>query len=203
MNKHEKFLDFNGKKVFFLNEDGQWWIAIKPICEALVVDWHRQRKNLVVDPLLGSMVRKMNVEVQGRPTGGSARSDQTTQTPGEQAVGLQEREMLCLPEKWVYGWIFTLNPSKPTKEFLDYQRTCYGLLFEHFHGVITNRVEAIKERVLAMQEMEQVRKDLEKDPRYQRLMELKGVVLNSHKRLKEADRAIEHEQYTLFDLSNN
>ena len=30
-----KFLEFNGKTIYFLSKDGDYWVAIKPICDAL------------------------------------------------------------------------------------------------------------------------------------------------------------------------
>lgn len=177
MDKHEKFLEFNGRKVFFLNADGQWWIALKPICEALGLEWTNQLKALKADLALGQLWCEHTIVAgDGKP-----------------------RMMVCMPERYVYGWLFRLRSTNA--QLIAYQRTCYDLLFQHFHGVITNRVDAIKERVLAMKEMEQVRRDLEADPRYQRLQELQGVVLAKGKELKEADRAIEREQLTLFSMA--
>lgn len=46
MKKHEKFLEFNDKKIIFLSVDGTYWIALKPICEALNVDWNRSYQNV-------------------------------------------------------------------------------------------------------------------------------------------------------------
>lgn len=54
MQKHEKFLEFNGKKIIFLSVDGTYWIALKPILEALNMDADRSIKNLKNDPILGS-----------------------------------------------------------------------------------------------------------------------------------------------------
>ncbi len=45
MKTHQKFLEFNGKNIIFLNVDGTYWIALKPICEALGVDYVRCFKN--------------------------------------------------------------------------------------------------------------------------------------------------------------
>lgn len=41
MKTHEKFLQFNGKTIYFQSYDGQFWIAIKPICEILNVNYNR------------------------------------------------------------------------------------------------------------------------------------------------------------------
>ena len=56
MNKKvEKFLEFNGKRIVMLGKDGVWWIAIKPICQALGVDYERQRKNLSKSKIMAQL----------------------------------------------------------------------------------------------------------------------------------------------------
>ncbi len=52
MKNLEKFLEFNGKRISVLLADGSWWVAIKPICEALKVDYEGQRKNIQDDEIL-------------------------------------------------------------------------------------------------------------------------------------------------------
>ena len=48
-NSIRKFLEFNGKVIYFLSKDGEYWIAIKPICEALGVYSPRQQKTIRAD----------------------------------------------------------------------------------------------------------------------------------------------------------
>lgn len=63
MNTHEKFLSFNGKNIIFLNKDGQYWIAVKPICEALGVDYVRQFKNLKDNIILAPALSKQTMQI--------------------------------------------------------------------------------------------------------------------------------------------
>lgn len=175
MDKHEKFLDFNGRKVFFLNADGQWWIAIKPICQALGVDYEAQRKRLRADPIL-------------------------SQLPSEQTVVAADRKprmMVCLPEEFIYGWLFTIESKSP--DLVAYKRDCYHLLYQHFHGTITKRTEYIRERALAKRELYQLEQDLKADPRYKRKKELEAEVKRCNSELREVDTAVEREQLDLFD----
>ena len=53
MNTHQKFLSFNGKNIIFLNVDGTYWIALKPICKALNINADRSYRNVKKDPILG------------------------------------------------------------------------------------------------------------------------------------------------------
>ena len=158
----------------FAQVDGQWLIAIKPICEALEIKYEHHFESLKTHPVFGQLFRNHGMVAADRKT----------------------RMMVCLPERYIYGWLLQLR-SKNTK-LIAFQLKCYDVLFDHFHGVVTGRAEAIRERALAQREMEQLRKELQNDERYKRLQELHGVVLHRSKELKEADRAVEREQLTLF-----
>lgn len=131
-NETNKFLEFNGRTIFFVAADGQYWIALKPICEALGVDFERQRKNLHNDEIL-------------------------SQLPSEQTVVAADgklRKMLCLPEFYVYGWIFQIQSSSP--ELLKYKWECYRVLYNHFHGSITGRKELLSAKAKAQVEIDEV-----------------------------------------------
>jgi hypothetical protein len=52
----KKFLEFNGKDILFFYIDGQYWVSLKPICEALNVQWVRQFKNLKEHKILGQLL---------------------------------------------------------------------------------------------------------------------------------------------------
>jgi len=152
MNKHEKFLEFNGKNIVFLNIDGVYWIALKPICEALNIDAFRSIKNVKSDPILGSEWSKQTTQVSKN---------------GKK----QLRNVTCLSEKYIYGWLFSLRSD--SKELIEYKRTCYELLYNHFHGTITNRKEILLERNKIDDEIFLIKKSLkEEDDKYQELENL-------------------------------
>jgi len=44
--KTRQFLEFKGKKIYYTTIDGKVWIGLKPICDALGIDWKRQHRNL-------------------------------------------------------------------------------------------------------------------------------------------------------------
>jgi hypothetical protein len=131
-NDTKKFLEFNGKTIYFVAADGQYWIAIKPICEALGVDYERQRKNLKEEEILA-------------------------QLPSEQAVVAADnklRKMLCLPEFYIYGWIFNIQSSSP--ELLKYKWECYRVLYDYFHGAIIGRKSLLREKAKLKIEIDSV-----------------------------------------------
>jgi len=127
-----KFLEFNGKTLVFLAVNGEYWIALKPICEALGVNWARQHTNLVSDPIFGQLYADQHM------------------------VGADKkvRKMACLPEKWVYGWLISIQSSSP--ELQEYKKLCYEVLNDYFHGAITGRKELLAQKAKAQLEIDKV-----------------------------------------------
>lgn len=176
MKTHEKFLEFNGKKIVFLSKDGVYWIALKPICEALNVDYVRQFKNIKQDVFFNELLSK-----------------QTT-------VGADKklREMICLSEKDIYGWIASINSK--SEELQVYKRTCYDLLYNHFHGTITNRKELLMQRRSLDSQIHELKQNLkEEDLKYKQLQELQ----NKRKTVSTQLNSIDKELIKQPDLFEN
>jgi prophage antirepressor-like protein len=132
-----KFLEFNGKAISFLSVDGQWWVAIKPICDVLDVEYTRQFKNLKADKILDQLLAEQPmVGADGRL-----------------------RKMICLPEKFIYGWLFSINSE--SEGLLEFKRECYEVLFDHFHGGI--RTEVFKKIAKNSVEIKKLQKQLDKE----------------------------------------
>lgn len=106
---------FNGKNILYIYIDGVCWLAVKPICEALGVNFDRQIRRLKEHRVFGP-----------------ATSVQTLQVPGDQS-----RKMVCLPEEFIYGWLFSINSH--SEQLIKYQAECNHILYNHFHGAITRR----------------------------------------------------------------
>lgn len=154
MEKHQKFLEFNGKNIVFLSVDGTYWIPIKPICEAIGVNADRSYRNLVLDPILGPAraIQPVQVSKKGKK---------------------QLRNMTCIPEKYIYGWLFSLRSD--SEELTKFKKTCYELLFNHFHGTITNRKELLLERNTIDTEIHNIKATLkESDKQYKDLQALQA-----------------------------
>ena len=83
----------------------------------------------------------------------------------------QVRNVTCIPEQFIYGWIFSLRSE--SKELTEYKKTCYELLFNHFHGAITGRKELLIERLDIDTQIHQLKEELkEQDSQYLKLHEL-------------------------------
>lgn len=139
MNTHQKFLAFNGKNIICLNVDGTYWIALRPILEALKMDADSSIKTTKNDPFLGGCTSIQTVQV------------------GKNGKN-QGRKMTCIPEKYIYGWLCFLRSDN--KELNKYKETCYNLLYDHFHGTITNRKDLLLERRTIDTEMFEIKESL-------------------------------------------
>jgi hypothetical protein len=154
----EKILNFNDREISLVLADGQWWVAIKPVCEALGVNYERQRQNIQEDEIL-------------------------SQLPAEQQVVAADgkmRKMLCIPEMYVYGWLFSIRSDSPGLR--DYKLECYRVLFSHFHGRFSKLVERVRIET-EMAELQQRLVQYEDFRRYNELQEQKKQIPISLRRM--------------------
>lgn len=89
-------------------------VPIKPICDALGVNYPSQYTKLNEDEYLNSVV------VLSTTTGGDGK----------------QYEMVCLPLEFIFGWLFTINPKNVKEEAREavskYRIECYRALYKHF-----------------------------------------------------------------------
>lgn len=103
--KVKKFLEFNGKSIHFLASDGQYWIALKPICEVLEVDYSNEIKKIRKSEFLTEhSFEHTIVSVDG-----------------------ELQKMVCLPEWIIYGWLFKNESDAPG--LLDFKSECFAIFF--------------------------------------------------------------------------
>jgi len=104
----------NNSKIVVI-ENGEKKVAVKPICQALGINYTTQLERLKNDPILGPLV----IPQKG-----------TTGADGKQY------EMMTIPFKYVFGWLFRIdsrNVKEESREFvLKYQMECYDALYNHF-----------------------------------------------------------------------
>ena len=58
------------------------------------------------------------------------------------------RKMVCLPEFFIYGWIFSIQSQN--EDLQTYKLECYRVLYEHFHGTIGGRKDLLKQKAQAV-----------------------------------------------------
>lgn len=94
--------------------NGEKRVAVKPICQALGIDHDSQRQKLNSDPILSS------VTVLSTVTGADGK----------------QYEMVTLPLKYVFGWLFRIDARNVKPEaraaVLRYQMECYDALYAYF-----------------------------------------------------------------------
>nr|WP_322625662.1 phage antirepressor N-terminal domain-containing protein [uncultured Flavobacterium sp.] len=153
------------------------YVAIKPICEAIGVNYTTQLEKILSDDILSSVV----------PLRGTTGADGKTY------------EMRVIPLRYVFGWLFTINTNNVKEEAREsirkYKLECYDALFNLF----TKRNNILKEKTSAQIEIERLQEELEKDERYTRILELKGHVRDANARLNAMDKNVVTEQLDLFN----
>lgn len=165
-NKVEKFLEFNGKRINVLTANGQWWVAIKPICEVLGIDYEAQRKNLKDDEILSELPSNQTVV----------------------AADGKAREMLCLPERFIYGWLFSVRSDSPG--LAAYKRECYEVLYNHFHQPFTERLTELTAQVEIDNKIRDLQQRLTETDVYKEIEDLKRQRKQVTAKLRKQDRDI-------------
>lgn len=113
---------FRGQTLLTVRDGEQVRVAVRPICEALGLDWSSQRKRIMRDPILADSVAVMAT--------GCGHDDHTPQG------------MLTLPIELLNGWLFGVESRRVRPEaregLLAYQRECYAVLAKHW-GITPRR----------------------------------------------------------------
>lgn len=176
-NEGKKFLEFNGKVIYFVAADGQYWIALKPICEALGIGWKYQHEKLQKDKILGQLSRDH----------------------GMVAADGKIREMTSLPEFAIYGWIFKIESNAEGLE--EYQWECYRVLYEHFHGMIGGRKDLLKQKAEAQLEIDRIYNSFSPEQALALSKANKRInAINSE--LRKLDAQVMDEERDLFNSTN-
>lgn len=149
-----QFLNFNEQNINVLSKDGTTWVAIKPICTALNVDYISQFKNLQQNEILSGVLSKQTIH------------DTTDRL----------QEMVCLPEKYIYGWLFSINSK--SYELQQYKKECYDVLYDYFQGATTQRLSLLQQKSadekLLAELQEQLKGEIRDSPTYQKLRDVKA-----------------------------
>jgi prophage antirepressor-like protein len=91
MTKQTTTLEFQGQKIDHIFKNDQFWVAIKPICTALKINYSRAAETIRNDEILGQVSAVEHLV----------------------AADNRRRKMLCLPERYVYGWLFSIRSDNP------------------------------------------------------------------------------------------
>ncbi len=161
---------FHGHQLLTINDGNSIRVAMKPICEAIGLDWSAQFRRIERHPVLGTCVAMM-----------------ATQLPGES----QSREIVTLPLDYLNGWLFGIDTNRVKPEIrdllIDYQRECFAALAAYWHqGIASNpraRATTIPQLLASHRHIQTLLKELKRQP-----LPVLRVVL--HSQLEQACRLI-------------
>lgn len=129
--------------VAWLNEqDGNAWIAVAPICDAIGIASWRQQQKIKEDPRFSSQ-HMLATGADGK-----------------------QYEMLCIPAMQVSGWLYGINSKKVSPEvgpkLFEFQQYVTQAIYDAVSGransEVVDRLEQIVE--LLRQELQEVREEV-------------------------------------------
>ncbi len=135
----------NGVDIVATTDDR--YVPIRPICDAIGVDSEGQRQRIERDEILGSNAFMIKVV----------------------AADGKEREMFCIPFKYVFGWLFSIDTSRVSPEAHDavlaYKAECYEALYHYFtepQTFLAEKQRLMEQKVQEYQECQRRFKDAQK-----------------------------------------
>lgn len=134
-------IDFHGDRLFVFEQDSKPFVAMRPIVEALGLDWSAQYRRIMRDDVLGGSVAMMAT-----------------------VTGAGEREAVCLPLDLLNGWLFGVDAARVRPELREkitlYRRECFAALASHFNPLATAEPQVwtapTAEEMLTLQERRQL-----------------------------------------------
>ena len=169
-----KSLEINKREILFKYINGQWWIALKPICEALGVNYDRALQNVKSDEILKDVYAKQHMR------------DTLNRT----------QEMVSLPERYIYGWIFSLQSK--SEVLIAYKKECYDILYDYFHNKLVERAASLKEKTKKELELEELEKKLAQTEEFKEITKLKSEIKSEKKTLDNLDKEFVKENFDLW-----
>lgn len=110
-------VNFRGDELYGFKQDDGVFLALKPMVEAMGLDWSAQYRRVQRDPILVEGIAMM-----ATPFGRGG-----------------DQQAVCIKVDLLQGWLFTIDSSRikddeVRKKVQLYQRECYAVLHAHFTG---------------------------------------------------------------------
>jgi hypothetical protein len=175
MKTNKSLLKFDGRYLPYAVIDETVYIAIRPICDAIGVEYSRQYKKVKKDRILS---RALYICTMRDP---------------EKKL----RKYIALPERYIYGWLFTINTNSDA--LYEYKVKCHDVLHYYFRGKLAERRQILQEKTKVKIQMSHIRDKLKANEDYQQLNKLQGRHLNLANMLKEIDEEESLKQLELFN----
>ena len=102
--------------------------------------------------------------------------------------------MLCLPVRYIFGWLFTINPANVKPEAQEavrvYRRSCYDALYQHFFGTQKRQLEQNRAEIALLEELADLN---------QQQQQLKQTIADKRKKLEQLRNERLKNEPQLFD----
>ena len=124
-------IQFYGQPLITIEQDGKYYVAMRPICENIGLDWGGQYTRIKRDEVL-----RQGVVVIPTPSNGGS------------------QQMLCLPIEYLNGWLFGIDATRVKPGIKDklirYKKECYQVLHNYWHkgNYINSQLPWIKDEAL-------------------------------------------------------
>jgi hypothetical protein len=168
-----QYLEFNDHQIAIVSADGTHWVAIKPLCEALGVNYKHQQQVISQDEKLSQL-------------------SCLHKTTGADGKGYS---MLCLPYRYIYGYLFSISSTSPALR--EYQWKCYDVLYDYFHGILSKRKQLLKQSRDAEARIQELEDKYAAEEEYQELQHLRKFRKQVPHSLKRLDRGLVDDQLEL------
>lgn len=136
-------VNFNNQSLYATLIDNVPYVAMKPICENIGLDWASQFSRIKRHPIMSKGIVMITTPSKG---------------------GIQE--MLMLPLKMLNGWLFGVDSTRVKPEIKDavikYQEECFDVLANHFMPKRNGLLDIPKSPYVTPREKLQLRSAIEK-----------------------------------------
>ena len=121
-------ISFNNQSLITVEQNGNHYVAMKPICENIGIQWESQYNRIRRDDVLNSVIFIMNM------TGSDSKNYQ----------------MICLPIEYLNGWLFGIDINRCKPEIRDtlikYKKECYQALHDYWFKGKAERKTTVDDR---------------------------------------------------------
>ncbi|ERF79485.1 phage antirepressor N-terminal domain-containing protein [Gallibacterium anatis] len=108
-------IQFNNQSLITFEQNSTHYVAMRPICENIGLEWGSQYNRIKRDEVLNSVMVIIT----------------TTGSDGK------NYQMLCLPIQYLNGWLFGIDVKRVKPEIretlITYKRECYQALFDYWN----------------------------------------------------------------------
>lgn len=123
-----KTISFNNQSLITVEQNGNHYVAMKPICENIGIQWESQYNRIRRDDVLNSVIFIMNMTGSDR----------------------KNYQMICLPIEYLNGWLFgiDINRCKPEirNTLIKYKKECYQALHDYWFNGKAERKTTVDDR---------------------------------------------------------